>query len=99
MILQQAKDYYQARLRESEGQLARSDFRTTHTIIARRPKKQRPCNQEVASQRALDSREPVFDKRRYAITSAKKHYNLSLSKGKLEESSKRTEVRAITSMG
>jgi hypothetical protein len=60
VILQQAKDYYHARLRESEGQLARSDFKTTHTIIARRPNKQRLCNQEVASQRALDSREPVL---------------------------------------
>lgn len=89
IILHQVKDYYQARLRESESQMGRSEFRTTQAILTRRPNKKRLCNNEVASHRVLETKEQVFERRRYAITSAKKHYNLSLSKGRLEENEHR----------
>lgn len=55
LILHKVKDYYETKLRE-EGEVAKTNFKNSHAILARKLKKNRAYVQEATSHRVFEPR-------------------------------------------
>ena len=87
VILTQVKDYYETKLKDTEQQIGKYEFRTTHSIMARKIKKNRikVDNEYATSQKIFEHPKEMQEwgeTRRYAINSYRRNFNMSLSKEK-----------------
>ena len=84
LILTQVKDYYQVKLKEAEQQISKNEFKATHSIMARKMKKNRiKIDNDRSSQKIFEAPVEMSEKddnQRYAVSSYRKKFYFSSSK-------------------